>query len=197
MATKSINVDKEEMEQIVKDYLSKLKTQNKDPEEMDHNQFVSLFAIQRRLEEEKIKASYEEILEILFPLLWGPKRVATFTVIPFNSERPADLSLFYIIKTSDNNGYTREVKVTKNVKKIPPYVWQEGDEVPTVHLLTEEKLGFTPADSECSEYEAKCGFKGQSWGMHSQGVKSSRTADCMEELPANVVLCTKCFSEEE
>lgn len=63
-----------------------------------------------------------------------------------------------------------------------------------VHILSSVSHGFTPADSECEEYVARCGVESQSWSMPSQGVGWAEFVPSLEDVDARgAKKCMKCF----
>jgi len=67
-----------------------------------------------------------------------------------------------------------------------------------IHILSSVSLGFTPADSECEEYVARCGLESQSWGMPSQGVGWAKFITSVEEEEKEwgTEKCQECFEAQ-
>jgi hypothetical protein len=83
----------------------------------------------------------------------------------------------------------------------PQYFWEEPlgetNKPRYVHKIASIKPSYTPADSEAEEYTAVCGCEGQSWGMPSQNIVASFTAEDLSGFPAGAKLCSGCFPKKE
>lgn len=64
----------------------------------------------------------------------------------------------------------------------------------TMHRLWQTTSCVTPADSECEEYTALCGYESQSWSMPSQGIQGAEFIKTPEEgEKAGAKKCVRCF----
>lgn len=76
---------------------------------------------------------------------------------------------------------------TQSVKE--GFVFWRGEDG-EVHLISVVRVGQTPADSECEDYEAPCGATGQSWYSPAHCIPQTFVA---RERPLDRRYCWTCF----
>jgi len=67
-----------------------------------------------------------------------------------------------------------------------------------IHVLAQVGTGFTPADTECEEYEAVCGTESQSWSMPAQNIPGAEfIASLKDGKEKGAKKCLGCFQSPE
>lgn len=71
------------------------------------------------------------------------------------------------------------------------FVFWRGEDGDT-HRISAVRVGTTPADSECEDYEAPCGATGQSWFSAAMCIPETFVA---RERPPGRLYCPFCFPD--